>query len=44
MKPGSPVYILQQGAPSLSHAVRCASGIVGNEPFEVMLTDELMRH
>ncbi|GEM71911.1 UTP--glucose-1-phosphate uridylyltransferase GalU [Sphingomonas aquatilis] len=42
MKPGSPVYIRQQEPLGLGHAVWCAREIVGNEPFAVLLPDELM--
>ncbi len=41
-KPGSPVYIRQQEPLGLGHAVWCAREIVGNEPFAVLLPDELM--
>jgi len=42
MKPGSPVYIRQQEPLGLGHAVWCAREIVGDEPFAVLLPDELM--
>ena len=42
MAPGSPVYIRQQKPLGLGHAVWCAREIVGNEPFAVLLPDELM--
>ena len=41
-KPGSPVYIRQQQPLGLGHAVWCAREIVGDEPFAVLLPDELM--
>ena len=41
-KPGSPVYIRQQEPLGLGHAVWCAREIVGEEPFAVLLPDELM--
>ncbi|WP_242096999.1 UTP--glucose-1-phosphate uridylyltransferase GalU [Sphingomonas sp. CROZ-RG-20F-R02-07] len=42
MPPGSPVYIRQQEPLGLGHAVWCARHIVGDEPFAVLLPDELM--
>jgi len=42
MKPGSPVYVRQQELLGLGHAVWCAREIVGDEPFAVLLPDELM--
>jgi UTP--glucose-1-phosphate uridylyltransferase len=42
MKPGSPVYVRQQEPLGLGHAVWCARAIVGDEPFAVLLPDELM--
>lgn len=41
-KPGSPVYIRQQEPLGLGHAVWCAREIVGDEPFAVLLPDDLM--
>jgi UTP--glucose-1-phosphate uridylyltransferase len=41
-KPGSPVYLRQQEPLGLGHAVWCARDIVGDEPFAVLLPDELM--
>ena len=41
-KPGSPVYIRQQEPLGLGHAVWCAREIIGDEPFAVLLPDELM--
>ncbi|MET4897244.1 UTP--glucose-1-phosphate uridylyltransferase GalU [Sphingomonadaceae bacterium jetA1] len=40
--PGSPVYVRQQEPLGLGHAVWCAREIVGNDPFAVLLPDELM--
>ena len=42
MKPGSPVYIRQQEPLGLRHAVWCARDIAGDEPFAVLLPNELM--
>jgi UTP--glucose-1-phosphate uridylyltransferase len=42
MQPGSPVYIRQQEPLGLGHAVWCAREVVGDEPFAVILPDELM--
>ena len=42
LKPGSPVYVRQQEPLGLGHAVWCAREIVGDEPFAVLLPDELM--
>ena len=41
-KPGSPVCIRQQQPLGLGHAIWCARDIVGDEPFAVLLPDELM--
>ncbi len=41
-KPGSPVYVRQQEPLGLGHAVWCAREIVGDDPFAVLLPDELM--
>ncbi|MFK3890192.1 UTP--glucose-1-phosphate uridylyltransferase GalU [Sphingomonas sp. NPDC079357] len=41
-QPGSPVYVRQQEPLGLGHAVWCARDIVGDEPFAVLLPDELM--
>lgn len=41
-KPGSPVYVRQQEPLGLGHAVWCAREIIGDEPFAVILPDELM--
>ena len=37
------IYIRQQEALGLGHAVLCARHVVGNEPFAVMLADDLIR-
>nr|WP_277924530.1 UTP--glucose-1-phosphate uridylyltransferase GalU [Sphingomonas sp. CROZ-RG-20F-R02-07] len=42
MTPGNPVYVRQQEPLGLGHAVWCAREIVGDEPFAVLLPDELM--
>ena len=36
------IYIRQPKALGLGHAVFCAQGVVGNEPFAVLLADDLM--
>ena len=41
-RPGSPVYVRQQEPLGLGHAVWCARAIIGDEPFAVLLPDELM--
>ncbi len=40
--PGEVVYVRQQEAIGLGHAIWCARHIVGDEPFAVLLPDELM--
>ena len=40
--PGEVVYVRQQEAIGLGHAIWCARHIVGDEPFAVFLPDELM--
>jgi UTP--glucose-1-phosphate uridylyltransferase len=42
LPPGNPVYVRQQEPLGLGHAVWCAREIVGDEPFAVLLPDELM--
>ncbi len=42
MRPGSPVYVRQQEPLGLGHAVWCAREIINDEPFAVLLPDELM--
>ncbi|MDO8953417.1 MAG: UTP--glucose-1-phosphate uridylyltransferase GalU [Gammaproteobacteria bacterium] len=37
------IYIRQQEALGLGHAVLCAKDLVGNEPFAVLLADDLIR-
>ena len=41
-KPGSIVSVRQQEPLGLGHAVWCARDIVGDEPFAVLLPDDLM--
>ncbi len=41
-QPGSVVSVRQQEPLGLGHAVWCARAIVGNEPFAVLLPDDLM--
>lgn len=41
-EPGSIVFIRQQEPLGLGHAIWCARNAVGNEPFAVLLADELM--
>ncbi len=40
--PGAVVYVRQQEAIGLGHAVWCARHIIGDEPFAIFLPDELM--
>ncbi len=40
--PGAIAYIRQQAPLGLGHAVWCARNIVGDEPFAVLLADDLM--
>ncbi|UVO55377.1 UTP--glucose-1-phosphate uridylyltransferase GalU [Sphingomonas sp. SUN039] len=40
--PGDVVYVRQQEAIGLGHAIWCARHIVGDEPFAIFLPDELM--
>jgi len=42
-KPGDVAYIRQQEARGLGHAVWCARNLVGNEPFAVLLADDLVQ-
>jgi UTP--glucose-1-phosphate uridylyltransferase len=43
LPPGiSCVYVRQQNPLGLGHAVLCAKDIIGNEPFAVLLSDELL--
>jgi UTP--glucose-1-phosphate uridylyltransferase len=41
-KPGEIIYVRQQEAIGLGHAIWCARHIVGDEPFAIFLPDELM--
>jgi len=41
-EPGQIAYIRQQTPLGLGHAVWCARGLVGDEPFAVLLADDLM--
>ena len=41
-RPGEVVYVRQQEAIGLGHAIWCARHVVGDEPFAVLLPDELM--
>jgi UTP--glucose-1-phosphate uridylyltransferase len=41
-EPGQIAYTRQQTALGLGHAVWCARSLVGNEPFAVLLADDLM--
>jgi UTP--glucose-1-phosphate uridylyltransferase len=41
--PGRIVYVRQMEALGLGHAVWCARNLIGNEPFAVLLADELLR-
>ena len=41
-RPGEVVYVRQQEAIGLGHAIWCARHIVGDEPFAIFLPDELM--
>lgn len=42
LEPGNIAYVRQQEPAGLGHAVWCARHIVGNEPFAVLLPDELL--
>ena len=42
LDPGQIVYTRQQEALGLGHAVWCAREVVGNEPFAVLLPDDLV--
>ena len=42
LKPGAVAYVRQQEPMGLGHAVWCARDIVGDEPFAILLSDELM--
>jgi UTP-glucose-1-phosphate uridylyltransferase len=38
---GKTIFIRQQRPAGLGHAIMCAKGVIGNEPFAVILADEL---
>ena len=42
LQPGAIAYVRQQEPMGLGHAVWCARDIVGDEPFAVLLADDLM--
>jgi len=42
LDPGDAVFIRQQEPLGLGHAVWCARDLIGNEPFAVLLADELL--
>ena len=42
-KPGQVAFTRQQQALGLGHAVWCARNLVGNEPFAVLLADDLIK-
>ena len=42
LEPGRVVYVRQQEPAGLGHAVWCAREVVGDEPFAVLLPDELL--
>jgi len=42
-KPGQVAFTRQQQALGLGHAVWCARNLVGNEPFAVLLADDLVK-
>jgi UTP--glucose-1-phosphate uridylyltransferase len=42
-QPGEFAYVRQQEARGLGHAVWCARNLVGNEPFAVLLADDLVQ-
>jgi UTP--glucose-1-phosphate uridylyltransferase len=42
MKSGEIVYVRQREALGLGHAVWCARRLIGNEPFAVILTDDVI--
>ncbi len=41
-RPGEVVYVRQQEPLGLGHAIWCARHIIGDEPFAILLPDELM--
>jgi len=42
LKPGNVAYVRQQEPMGLGHAVWCAREIIGDEPFAIFLSDELI--
>lgn len=42
-RPGSIAYIRQQNPQGLGHAVWCARNLIGDEPFAVLLADDLIK-
>lgn len=42
LDPGNAVYVRQQEPLGLGHAVWCARDLIGDEPFAVLLADELL--
>lgn len=42
LKPGQAAFVRQQEMAGLGHAVWCAKGLIGDEPFAVLLPDELL--
>lgn len=42
LKPGGATFVRQQEPLGLGHAIWCARDIVGDEPFAILLPDELM--
>lgn len=42
LTPGNAVFVRQQEPRGLGHAIWCARDIVGNEPFAIILPDELL--
>lgn len=42
LRPGNAVFVRQQEPAGLGHAIWCARDIVGDEPFAILLPDELM--
>jgi UTP--glucose-1-phosphate uridylyltransferase len=43
LEPGRMLYVRQMEPLGLGHAVWCARHLIGNEPFAVLLADELLR-
>ncbi|WP_349356932.1 UTP--glucose-1-phosphate uridylyltransferase [Sphingobium nicotianae] len=42
LTPGNAIFVRQQEPRGLGHAIWCARDIVGNEPFAIILPDELL--